>query len=200
MTALDGCSYFVLIMSTEQPRRFPPPWTAEGTQHGFTVRDANGVALAHVYARDDLVAARWGNFLEHLTSDEARRIACTIARLPELLNKNPAFKERGPVIQYRKHWRPSHPYHVALEDFFVRERWDDIEACCRFNDVPFDPSGEVFENDGKRWRVYHFMRQFEAIRFWDKFAGRWMLGDQFVYPERPKHLIAMKSLSAKGAL
>jgi hypothetical protein len=21
------------------------------------------------------------------------------------LNKNPAFKERGPVIQYRKHWR-----------------------------------------------------------------------------------------------
>jgi hypothetical protein len=95
---------------------------------------------------------------------------------------------------------PSHPYHVALEDFFVRERWDDIDACCRFNDVPFDPTGEVFEHEGKKWRTYHFIRQFEAIRFWDKFAGRWMLGDQFIYPERPKHLIAMRSFNNKGVI
>lgn len=188
------------MLSREPKRRFPPPWTVETDGEVFRVLDANGIVVATCYSRDDLHRQRWADYTRHLTSDEARRIACTIARLPELLNKHPAFQERGPVIQHRRHWKPTHPYHVALEDFFVRERWDEIDACCRFNDVPFDPTGEVFEHDGKRWRTYHFMRQFEAIRFWDKFGGRWMLADKFIYPERPKHLIAMKSLKHKHAI
>lgn len=186
------------MLSREPKRRFPPPWRVEVTQHGYLVKDSNGVTLASVYCRDDL--QHWSFGQGHLTSDEARRIAGTIARIPELLNKNPAFTERGPVVQHRRHWRPTHPYHVALEDFFARERYDDINECCRFNDVPFDATGEVFERDGKRWCTYHFIRQFDAIRFWDKFGGRWMLGDEFIYPERPKHLIVMKSLKRKGAI
>jgi hypothetical protein len=34
-------------------RRFPPPWTAEETDAGFIVRDANGHALAYVYCDDE---------------------------------------------------------------------------------------------------------------------------------------------------
>jgi hypothetical protein len=68
-------------MESSHPR-FPPPWRVEPTQHGFEVRDANGIRLAHIYARDDLHQARFGQYLEHLTTDEARRIAIGIARLP----------------------------------------------------------------------------------------------------------------------
>ena len=32
-----------------EPRRFPPPWSVEGTDACFIVRDANGQALAYVY-------------------------------------------------------------------------------------------------------------------------------------------------------
>ena len=56
--------------------RFPPPWTVE-------VIDRGGTSLAYVYARDDL--ARHTNGLAWLTTDEARRIATAIARLPALL-------------------------------------------------------------------------------------------------------------------
>ena len=65
-------------------RRFPPPWTAEETDACFTVRDANGQALAYVYfegAPGRRAAARL------LTRDEARRIAANIAKLPELTRK-----------------------------------------------------------------------------------------------------------------
>jgi hypothetical protein len=48
------------------------------------VRDAIGPALAYVYCREDPAAARQANVL---AADEARRIATTIARLPELLGK-----------------------------------------------------------------------------------------------------------------
>jgi hypothetical protein len=30
-------------------RRFPPPWSVEGTDACFIVRDANGQALAYLY-------------------------------------------------------------------------------------------------------------------------------------------------------
>jgi hypothetical protein len=33
-------------------RRFPAPWTAELIPGGFVVKDANGQALAYVYARE----------------------------------------------------------------------------------------------------------------------------------------------------
>ena len=68
---------------TEKVRRFPAPWRVETIPGGFKVTDANGLRLAYVYARDDLAERTQGN--EWLTTDEARRIAAGIARLPELM-------------------------------------------------------------------------------------------------------------------
>jgi len=63
-------------------RRSPPPWTSEETPGGFKVVDANGQAIAYVYARDTAADA---HIAKVLTTDEARRIANNIAKLPGLL-------------------------------------------------------------------------------------------------------------------
>ena len=65
-------------------RRFPPPWTIEQIPGGFKVIDANGQSLAYVYSRDNDSDALISNVL---TTDEARRIASNIAKLPNLLGK-----------------------------------------------------------------------------------------------------------------
>lgn len=68
-------------------------------------------------ARDDLQGIGFAH--NHLTSNEARRIANGIARLPEFIMQRKDFHERG-TGQYR--WKKSRPYHVALEDSYVRAR------------------------------------------------------------------------------
>ena len=40
----------------EGSRRFPPPWRADKTPHGYVVRDANGQELAYVYSRENEAA------------------------------------------------------------------------------------------------------------------------------------------------
>ena len=63
-------------------RRFRTPWTAERIPGGYVVKDANGQALAYVYARETKADA---DTAKVLTMDEARRIASNIAKLPALL-------------------------------------------------------------------------------------------------------------------
>ena len=65
------------------PRHFPPPWTVEQIPGGYRVKDANGQALAYLYARETRADADIANVL---TMDEARRIATNIATLPTLLD------------------------------------------------------------------------------------------------------------------
>ena len=54
----------------------------EDSAGGFKVIDANGQALAYVYARETKADA---NIAKVLTMDEARRVASNIAKLPKLL-------------------------------------------------------------------------------------------------------------------
>ena len=125
--------------SSPPKRRFPPPWTVKQSgPHAFIVEDANGVRLAAIYCCDDLHKQRWANYTEHLTSDEARRIAKGIARLPEFLMHHPGFYSRDGG-DFR--WRIARPYHVALNDLFIRQHWGFITAVCRLNSIPFDPTG-----------------------------------------------------------
>jgi hypothetical protein len=178
--------------STGQNRRFPAPWRVEEAGADcYEVRDANGFRLVSVHYRDDL--QKWSFSHDHLTSDEARRIAKAIARLPEFLKVEPAFAARR-AKRIGRFWKSSHPYHVALTNTYINENYDEIVACCRYNNVPFDPTGEILDRAGTRWRTYQFARQFDAIRFWDKFEGRWMIDNEFHYPERPKDLPSMKPL------
>jgi len=67
---------------------FSAAWTVKKLNEDcFTVQDADGVSVAFIYNRDDLHRQRWGDYNKHLTSDEARRVAAMIARIPELFGK-----------------------------------------------------------------------------------------------------------------
>ena len=72
----------------EPSRRFPPPWRADKTPHGYVVRDANGQELAYVYTRATEVEARQAKVL---TADEGRRIAANIARAAGAARQKRAF-------------------------------------------------------------------------------------------------------------
>ena len=85
MTSCGSCSYFVLIESSGPKRRFPPPGKLERPNADtFMVSDANNIPLAIVPYRDDLKNVPF--YHRSLTSDEARRIAKAITRLPEFFN------------------------------------------------------------------------------------------------------------------
>ncbi len=65
-------------------RRFPPPWTVEEYRGiAYIVRDANRFAVAYVYFPSDAQT----RYL--MTKDEARTIAASIAKLPELFKRPP---------------------------------------------------------------------------------------------------------------
>lgn len=55
------------------------------------------------------------------------------------------------------------------------------------NSNPFDGSGEHIQRDGL-WCVYEFAVQLDAIQFWNRFDGRWLRGEEFIYPDRPTGL------------
>lgn len=65
------------------PRRLHAPWQIEELESAYKVTTADGIAVAYVYFRDDPTAVG-----EHLTKDEARRVAVNISRIPD--SKKPA--------------------------------------------------------------------------------------------------------------
>jgi hypothetical protein len=66
-------------------RRFPPPWTiVEMNAACLIVRDTNGQALGYFYFEEEPGRRAAANLL---TKDEARRMAATFAKLPELLRR-----------------------------------------------------------------------------------------------------------------
>jgi len=176
--------------SREPNRRFPPPWRVEEEVESLCVYDANGMRLATIHFRNDVQKWTWTHGF--LTADEARRIAKAITRLPEFLMQRRGFYPRG---EGHFRWKANRPYHVALQDDFIRAHWDEINTLCKLNGIPFNATGEVIQDSGA-WRVYAFEWQLDAIQFWDAFKGRWLRGSEFHYPERPKELPNLKLPSA----
>lgn len=175
--------------SSDQIRRFPPPWTIERqSEESFAIKDANGFRLAIVYCRDDL--QQWSYGQNHLTSDEARRIATAIARIPEFMMQRRGFNSR---CGGHPRWRPERPYHVAFEDSYVRKNWDLIDALCKLNGISLAATGEKIRDAGI-WCVHEFASQDEAMMCWDQFQGRWLRGTQFTYPERSDKIPKMKQI------
>jgi hypothetical protein len=174
--------------SSPSTRYFKPPWTLiRENSECYTVRDANGVTVAWLFCRGD--TQRYSVGASKLTSEEARRIGKAISRIPEFMMQRQDFHSRGSGTR----WRADRPYHVALEDMYIREHWDEINALCRVNSLPFNATGETIQSEGV-WKVYEFTWQMDAILFWDRFQGRWLRGSEFHYPERPANLPSLKPL------
>ena len=90
-------------------------------------------------------------------------------------------------------WRADRPYHVALEDQYIREHWGEIDALCQAQQpaVQFDRRDHP---ERRGLEGYEFTWQMDAILFWDRFEGRWLRGTEFHYPERPANLPSLKPL------
>jgi hypothetical protein len=137
-----------LFCSHGSTRRFKPPWTLiRQNSECYIVQDANGVTVAWLYCRDD--SQRYSFGASKLTSEEARRIGKAISRIPEFMTQRQGFHPRGGGPR----WRADRPYHVALEDTYVRANWGEINALCKLNSLPFNSTGETIQSDGV-WKVY----------------------------------------------
>jgi len=156
----------------ESTRRFKPPWTLiRENSECYVVRDANGVTVAWLYCRDD--SQRYSVGTSKLTSEEARRIGKAISRIPEFMTQRQGFHQRGGGPR----WRADRPYHVALEDTYIRAHWAEIDALCRVNSLPFNSTGETIQSDGV-WKVYEFTWQITAQvteNVYDSPTGRFLL-------------------------
>jgi hypothetical protein len=127
----------------ESSRRFKPPWTLiRESSECYVVRDANGVTVAWLFCRDD--TQRYSVGASKLTAEEARRIGKAISRIPEFMSQRQGFYPRGGGPR----WRADRPYHVVLEDMYIREHWDEIYRLCQVNSLPFNATGETIQNDG----------------------------------------------------
>jgi hypothetical protein len=101
----------VVLASTASSRRFKPPWTLiRENSECYVVKDADSVTLAWLYCRNDVQRYSFG--VSKLSSDQARRIAKAIARIPEFMMPRRGFYPRGGGPR----WREDRPYHVALEN------------------------------------------------------------------------------------
>jgi hypothetical protein len=170
----------------ESTRHFKPPWTLiRENSECYVVQDANGVTVAWLFCQDD--SQRYSFGVSKLTSEEARRIGKAISRIPEFMTQRQGFHPRGGGPR----WRADRPYHVALEDMYIREHWEEIYRLCQVchSMRPAKP------NDGVR-KVYEFTWQMDAILLWDRFQGRWLRGTEFHYPERPANLPSLKPLKS----
>ena len=65
---------------------FPPPWWIDELRGCLIVRDDNGRALGYFYFESD---PNHCTDTESLGEEEARRVAASFAKLPELLPKPP---------------------------------------------------------------------------------------------------------------
>ncbi|MHC6157514.1 hypothetical protein ACVSQB_37825 [Bradyrhizobium elkanii] len=105
-----------------------------------------------MHFRDDL--QKWSFGHRKLTSEEVRRIAKAIARIPEFMMQRcgggGGFYSRGPD---NYHWKPVRPFHLAFEDGYIRAHWHVINELCKLNGIPFDSTGEKIKRDGLWWRV-----------------------------------------------
>jgi hypothetical protein len=119
--------------SSRSIRRFKPPWTLiRENSECYTVQDASGVTVAWLYCRDETQTYSFG--ASKLTAEEARRIGKAIARIPEFMMQRQGFYPRGSGPRLRT----DRPYHVALQDTYIREHWDEIDALCKLNSLPFN--------------------------------------------------------------
>jgi hypothetical protein len=80
--------------------RFPTPWRIIEMPTGFAVEDATGQQLGLFYGRSDPNTAGHTGFL---TIDEARQLAVTFARLPELLDRASAGIELAKAASQQSH-------------------------------------------------------------------------------------------------
>ncbi len=78
-TAGNNRAASVEVQSSREmrPRRFPAPRKVQQIPGGYKVLDASGQSLAYVYGRKTKADA----------TDEARRVASNIAKVPKLLGK-----------------------------------------------------------------------------------------------------------------